>query len=82
MIDYRRLRRKLIDECMAAHFAGFEPALMEAWEIESAPDEALETIALRLGVNPYDYDWLPDDEDDDDDEDWCTDNDDDDDGWP
>ena len=31
---------------------------MEEWEIEGADDDELEAIAIRMGVDPDDYDWL------------------------
>ena len=51
-IDYEALRKRIRDECLAAHFGGgVEPALMDALDVEHAPQEELVRISKLWGID-------------------------------
>ena len=54
-IDVDALRSYLLDLCGTAAFAGFEAALVDVVEVERAGGEELLEIALRLGVDPTEF---------------------------
>ena len=54
-IDIDDLRSYLLDLCGTAMTAGFVPALMDVAEGENANGEELLGIALRLGVDPTEF---------------------------
>lgn len=49
-IDIEQLRRKLLDYCGTAAFAGMPAAIVDAMEIESASPSELLAIAQRLEI--------------------------------
>ena len=54
-IDVEELRSYLLDLCGTALFAGYGAALVDVSEVESASGEELLAIALRLGVDPAEF---------------------------
>ena len=51
-IDFDRLRRDMVDECMAAFYGGgIGPALMDSLDIEEASAETLVAIARQYGYD-------------------------------
>lgn len=55
-IDVERLREDLKQDCYGAFFVGgYGGALMESFDVESASDEELISIAERNGVNLRKY---------------------------
>ncbi len=54
-IDIEALRSYLLDLCGTAAFADMAAALVDVTEVEHASGEELLTIALRLGVDPTEF---------------------------
>lgn len=54
-VDVDALREYLLDLCGTAAFEGFSTALLDVTEIEHAKGEELLRIALRLGVDPSEF---------------------------
>ena len=54
-IDFETLRSSLHDLCGTAAFVGYGAALVDVAEVESASGEELLAIALRLGVDPAEF---------------------------
>lgn len=54
-IDVDELRSYLLELCGAAAFVGMDVALVDVADVEHAGGEELLAIALRLGVNPAEF---------------------------
>ena len=54
-IDVEALRSYLLELCGAAAFAGMGAALVDVVDVERADGEELLGIALRLGVDPAEF---------------------------
>ncbi len=54
-VDVNALREYLLDLCGTAAFARFDAALVDVAVVEDASGEELLAIALRLGINPTDF---------------------------
>ena len=54
-IDVEALRSYLLELCGTAAFAGYGAALVDVAEVENASGEELLDIALRLGVDPAEF---------------------------
>lgn len=54
-IDVEALRSHLIDLCGTAAFAGLGAALVDVADVERAGGVELLAIALRLGVDPAEF---------------------------
>ena len=56
VIDINKLRKDLLDDCMAAYFgAGIGTAVIDAVDIERAAPETLVNLALRQGIDLRKY---------------------------
>lgn len=58
-MDYKKLRKDLIDYYGIAMFGGFPMAMMDLTKVEKASDDELVVIAVEVGfdLNKYE-DWL------------------------
>ena len=54
-VDVEALRSYLLDLCGTAAFAGLGAALVDVVDVERASGEELLKIALRLGVDPAEF---------------------------
>ena len=54
-VDVEALRSYLLDLCGTAAFAGLGAVLVDAVDVERASGEELLEIALRLGVDPAEF---------------------------
>ena len=54
-IDVEALRSYLLDLCGTAAFTGMGAALVDVADVEHAGGEELLAIALRLGVDPTEF---------------------------
>ena len=54
-VDVDALRVYLLDLCGTAVFAGLDAVLVDVAVVENASGEELLAIALRLGINPTDF---------------------------
>ena len=54
-VDVEALRSYLLDLCGTAAFAGFGAAVVDVVDVERASGEELLEIALRLGVDPSEF---------------------------
>lgn len=54
-VDVDALREYLLDLCGTAVFAGLDVVLVDVAVVENASGEELLAIALRLGINPADF---------------------------